>query len=268
MAEKLFLNEATSAARQGACFSDQEHTCLVAALVPSSGRNQRIRDQQNWRQFQFFPSDRFSDNQSKQQQQCEPTNNKSAEVHRQLHVSIDQIPRGNQPDQPDSHTILQPPHLHRSETGRQITGILDGFMNGYDKRVRPNYGGPPVEVNVTMRILSISSVSEVMMDFTADFYFRQTWRDPRLSFDKLGEIQKLYVGAEVSKRIWLPDTFFGNEKMVRQRAIERIGDRARYKLIKYLVTCLPVSCSNPYCLYLSYSTLIQLIYCAYKQSAQ
>lgn len=85
---------------------------------------------------------------------------------------------------------------------------------GYDKRVRPNYGGPPVSVNVTMRILSISSVSEVMMDFTADFYFRQTWHDPRLSFKKLGDIQTLYVGAEVSKKIWLPDTFFGNEKLV------------------------------------------------------
>ena len=101
-----------------------------------------------------------------------------------------------------------------SETGRQITGILDRFMSlGYDKRVRPNYGGPPVEVNVTMRILSISSVSEVMMDFTADFYFRQTWADPRLRFIRSGDITTLYVGAEVSKRIWLPDTFFGNEKM-------------------------------------------------------
>jgi len=64
-----------------------------------------------------------------------------------------------------------------------------------------------------MRILSISSVSEVMMDFTADFYFRQTWVDPRLRFVRSGDITTLYVGAEVSKRIWLPDTFFGNEKM-------------------------------------------------------
>jgi gamma-aminobutyric acid receptor subunit beta len=70
-----------------------------------------------------------------------------------------------------------------------------------------------VNVNVTMRILSISSVSEVMMDFTADFYFRQTWVDPRLRFTRTGDITTLYVGAEVSKRIWLPDTFFGNEKM-------------------------------------------------------
>lgn len=92
---------------------------------------------------------------------------------------------------------------------------------GYDKRVRPNYGGPPVEVNVTMRILSISSVSEVLMDFTADFYFRQTWHDPRLAFTKLNDIKTLYVGAEVSKKIWLPDTFFGNEKMVSLKIVSR-----------------------------------------------
>lgn len=99
-------------------------------------------------------------------------------------------------------------------TGRKISKILNEFFDkGYDKRVRPNYGGPPVGVNVTMRILSISSVSEVMMDFTADFYFRQTWADPRLRFTRSGDIHTLYVGAEVSKRIWLPDTFFGNEKM-------------------------------------------------------
>lgn len=90
---------------------------------------------------------------------------------------------------------------------------INTTQKGYDKRVRPNYGGPPVEVNVTMRILSISSVSEVQMDFTADFYFRQTWSDPRLRFTRAGDIHTLYVGAEVSKRIWLPDTFFGNEKM-------------------------------------------------------
>lgn len=51
------------------------------------------------------------------------------------------------------------------------------------------------------------------MDFTADFYFRQTWFDPRLSFIKRNNVTTIYVGAEVSKRIWLPDTFFGNEKM-------------------------------------------------------
>ncbi|RWS06652.1 GABA-gated chloride channel 2 subunit-like protein, partial [Dinothrombium tinctorium] len=71
-----------------------------------------------------------------------------------------------------------------------------------------------------MFIISISTVSEVKMvrirlrlkDFTSDFYFRQTWIDPRLSFVKLPEISNLFVGAEVAKKIWVPDTFFANEK--------------------------------------------------------
>lgn len=50
------------------------------------------------------------------------------------------------------------------------------------------------------------------MDFTTDFYFRQTWQDPRLSFTPLPGIDNLYVGAEVAGRIWVPDTFFTNEK--------------------------------------------------------
>nr|ALS46608.1 GABA gated chloride channel RDL2 [Tetranychus cinnabarinus] len=97
--------------------------------------------------------------------------------------------------------------------GQNITKILNAFFSsGYDKRVRPNYGGPPVEVGISVYFTSISSVSEVKMDFTSDFYFRQEWKDPRLSFDPLPGISNLYVGAEVAKKIWVPDTFFANEK--------------------------------------------------------
>ncbi|XP_054158469.1 gamma-aminobutyric acid receptor subunit beta-like [Oppia nitens] len=63
-----------------------------------------------------------------------------------------------------------------------------------------------------MYIISISSISAVNMDFTADFYFRQSWRDSRLSFMKRPGIDALFVGAEVSDKIWVPDTFFANEK--------------------------------------------------------
>ncbi|KAL0280712.1 UNVERIFIED_CONTAM: hypothetical protein PYX00_001927 [Menopon gallinae] len=44
-----------------------------------------------------------------------------------------------------------------------ISAILDSFSVSYDKRVRPNYGGTPVEVGITMYVLSISSLSEVQM---------------------------------------------------------------------------------------------------------
>uniref|UniRef100_A0A336MTR4 Gamma-aminobutyric acid receptor subunit beta n=1 Tax=Culicoides sonorensis TaxID=179676 RepID=A0A336MTR4_CULSO len=72
--------------------------------------------------------------------------------------------------------------------------------------------GPPVEVGVTMYVLSISSVSEVLMDFTLDFYFRQFWTDPRLAFRKRPGVETLSVGSEFIKNIWVPDTFFVNEK--------------------------------------------------------
>ncbi|KOB75060.1 GABA-gated chloride channel isoform a3 [Operophtera brumata] len=72
--------------------------------------------------------------------------------------------------------------------------------------------GPPVEVGVTMYVLSISSVSEVLMDFTLDFYFRQFWTDPRLAYKKRTGVETLSVGSEFIKNIWVPDTFFVNEK--------------------------------------------------------
>ncbi|XP_022834486.1 gamma-aminobutyric acid receptor subunit beta-like isoform X7 [Spodoptera litura] len=75
-----------------------------------------------------------------------------------------------------------------------ISSILDSFSISYDKRVRPNYGGPPVE------------------DFTLDFYFRQFWTDPRLAYKKRAGVETLSVGSEFIRNIWVPDTFFVNEK--------------------------------------------------------
>ncbi|XP_022710011.1 gamma-aminobutyric acid receptor subunit beta-like [Varroa jacobsoni] len=110
----------------------------------------------------------------------------------------------------EAHQTLQPGQTSR---GRNVSQILDNFfIRGYDKRVRPNYGGLPVDVGVTMQIISISTVSEVQMDFTSDFYFRQRWRDERLSFGALPALESMTVGAEVAEKIWVPDTFFANEK--------------------------------------------------------
>ena len=53
----------------------------------------------------------------------------------------------------------------------------------YDRRVRPDYGGDPVSVGVTLYVLSVSEISEKFMDFTFDMYFRQFWKDSRLGFE-------------------------------------------------------------------------------------
>ena len=94
-----------------------------------------------------------------------------------------------------------------------ISYILNSFQIGYDRRVRPNYGGIPVTVGVTLYVLSIGELSEKFMDFTFDMYFRQFWMDPRLAFDKQPDLEKLVVGSEYIKLIWVPDTFFVNEKV-------------------------------------------------------
>ena len=114
-----------------------------------------------------------------------------------------------------SHAVRADTALARpADPGLNVSYLLNSFQIGYDRRVRPNYGGMPVTVGVSLYILSIGDLSEKFMDFTFDMYFRQFWSDPRLSFDRheFG-IEKLVVGAEYIKLIWVPDTFFVNEKV-------------------------------------------------------
>ena len=103
--------------------------------------------------------------------------------------------------------------LQPGDPGLNVSFLLNNFQIGYDRRVRPNYGGIPVTVGVSLYILSIGDLSEKYMDFTFDMYFRQFWHDPRLAFEKKPNLNKLVVGAEYIKLIWVPDTFFVNEKV-------------------------------------------------------
>ncbi|TKR93204.1 hypothetical protein L596_007701 [Steinernema carpocapsae] len=94
-----------------------------------------------------------------------------------------------------------------------VSRLLDALIASHDRRIRPNYGGPPTEVNVTIHVITISAVSEVSMDYTVDLYLRQFWRDERLSFESLNhEHSSLTIGIDMVKSIWTPDTFFPNEK--------------------------------------------------------
>uniref|UniRef100_A0AC34R330 Gamma-aminobutyric acid receptor subunit beta n=1 Tax=Panagrolaimus sp. JU765 TaxID=591449 RepID=A0AC34R330_9BILA len=96
-----------------------------------------------------------------------------------------------------------------------VSKILDALIASHDRRIRPNYGGPPTEVNVTAHVITISGISEVSMDYTVDLYLRQFWRDTRLmfdNFDKSEERTSLTIGIDMVKSIWTPDTFFPNEK--------------------------------------------------------
>ncbi|GAU98426.1 hypothetical protein RvY_09577-2 [Ramazzottius varieornatus] len=128
-------------------------------------------------------------------------------------ASVPLLPAGGARSPSSSLADGAPPPPEQTEAPVSVTEILNELLNGYDKRVRPNYGAKAVDVDVTMLISSISSMSEVDMDFTIDFYFRQFWTDPRLVIKKFpNKDEQITVGQEMMERIWMPDTFFPNEK--------------------------------------------------------
>lgn len=74
-----------------------------------------------------------------------------------------------------------------------------------------------------MLIRSMGPVSELDMDYSMDCYFRQYWRDSRLSF--MGPIKSLSLSIKMLERIWRPDTYFYNGK---QSYVHTITVRFKY----------------------------------------
>nr|CAD7203081.1 unnamed protein product [Timema douglasi] len=70
--------------------------------------------------------------------------------------------------------------------------------------------GQPTLVSTNMLIRSMGPISELDMDYSMDCYFRQYWRDSRLSF--AGTNKSLSLSIKMLERIWRPDTYFYNGK--------------------------------------------------------
>uniref|UniRef100_H0VII7 Gamma-aminobutyric acid type A receptor subunit theta n=1 Tax=Cavia porcellus TaxID=10141 RepID=H0VII7_CAVPO len=62
--------------------------------------------------------------------------------------------------------------------------ILDRVLSKYDVRLRPNFGGAPVTVKVSIYVSDIHEISDMNMDYTMTMYFYQTWKDSRLSYSE------------------------------------------------------------------------------------
>ncbi|XP_031414189.1 gamma-aminobutyric acid receptor subunit beta-3 isoform X3 [Clupea harengus] len=91
-----------------------------------------------------------------------------------------------------------------------VKETVDRLLSGYDIRLRPDFGGAPVAVGMSIDVASIDMVSEVNMDYTLTMYFQQYWRDKRLAY--MGIPLNLTLDNRVADQLWVPDTYFLNDK--------------------------------------------------------
>ncbi|XP_066212218.1 gamma-aminobutyric acid receptor subunit theta [Saccopteryx leptura] len=88
--------------------------------------------------------------------------------------------------------------------------IWDRVLSGYDARLRPNFGGTPVPVGISMYVSSIEEISEMSMDYAITMFFHQTWKDPRLAYNETD--QSLTLDYQMFEKLWVPDCYFLNSK--------------------------------------------------------
>ncbi|VEL32167.1 unnamed protein product, partial [Protopolystoma xenopodis] len=94
--------------------------------------------------------------------------------------------------------------------------ILNRSFAGYKIYERPTEGqNRPTVVIIHIKILAITSVDVIKMEYTVDMYLRQQWIDERLAWDHSEEFEKHNSSILLTLRrgeLWLPDLFFRNGK--------------------------------------------------------
>lgn len=107
--------------------------------------------------------------------------------------------------------LLRPRTASADMLSRNISSILENLLKRYEQSQLPTHGqGLPTVVRTNILIRSMGPVSELDMDYSMDCYFRQYWRDKRLSFQ--GPIKSLSLSIKMLDKIWRPDTYFYNGK--------------------------------------------------------
>jgi len=102
--------------------------------------------------------------------------------------------------------------------------ILDNVMGAeiYDARIRPsgiNKTDDPTTVRVNIFVRSFSKIDDVKMEYSFQITMRQAWVDQRLQYENiLNQREDLknrikYLTMTDATKVWMPDTFFRNEKI-------------------------------------------------------
>ncbi|EPB75168.1 Neurotransmitter-gated ion-channel ligand binding domain protein [Ancylostoma ceylanicum] len=108
--------------------------------------------------------------------------------------------------------------------------LFCGVEANYARGAPLSHTGGPVLVTVNIYLRSISKIDDVNMEYSAQFTFREEWVDARLAYgrfeDESTEVPPFVVlatseNADQSQQIWMPDTFFQNEKEARRHLIDK-----------------------------------------------
>jgi len=100
--------------------------------------------------------------------------------------------------------------------------ILDSVMGPlvYDSRIRPagiNGTDAATFVYVNIFVRSFSKIDDVKMEYSFQITMRQQWNDKRLAYKERlqGQLAERirYLTLTDASKVWMPDTFFRNEKI-------------------------------------------------------
>ncbi|XP_068746962.1 gamma-aminobutyric acid receptor subunit beta-2-like [Montipora capricornis] len=127
------------------------------------------------------------------------------------------VPHGLCEDDPDDmrSSMIEAYNLSR---------IINKSLTGYDRKVRPNAGGPPVIVKIEFKVISFGEIKEANMEYSMDIFMRQWWTDPRF---KNNYSVPFNMAADPTKLFWTPDTYFWNVKDAKYHYVTRENMRVK-----------------------------------------
>ncbi|XP_065933308.1 gamma-aminobutyric acid receptor subunit beta isoform X2 [Magallana gigas] len=107
--------------------------------------------------------------------------------------------------------VLIPTRVCFSNSPDVTSSVIDSLLSNYDIRLRPNFDAA-VDVGIELVVASFDTISEVNMDYTITIYLNQYWTDERLTHGNLSTSTSLTLTGDFADKIWVPDTFFANDK--------------------------------------------------------
>jgi cation transporter family protein len=147
-----------------------------------------------------------------------------------IRSSVDHI--STSPNVETGSRIKPKKRVRREDGSQSASGIIATLTNPshYDRNEPPSLKRKPTEVKLGVYINSFYSINEQTMDYSVSMYLRQSWRDPRLEFRSLNSsLTTIRFGENDWNKIWIPDTFFRNEKVARFHDVTRDNRLLRLK---------------------------------------